>query len=331
MLRFVLVRLGGLVVVLLGLTLAVFLAKAVLPADPVRASLGARASDEVVEAKREELGYNDPLPRQYVRFLGDVAQGDLGDSLRTRRPVTDDIGRFLPATLELALFAAVLAGVLGVLFGLWAAHGGRGSGVARAVLLALGSAPTFLVALLLILLLYRQLAWFPASGRISRSVAVPDRSGFLLLDSVLAGDPAALNDALKHLIMPGLCLAIGPAVAIGRVLRGSLLDVLRADHIRTARSKGLRSRTVLLRHALRNASGPALSMAGLQVGLLLTGVVVVELVFSWPGLGLYTTQSITNADFPAVIGIVLTLGSLYVLMNALVDLLQVSADPRLRT
>jgi peptide/nickel transport system permease protein len=324
-------RVGGLIGVLLALTVAVFTIQAVLPADPVRASLGARATDEQVEAKKEELGYNDPIVVQYVNFVGNVVTGDLGDSLRTRRTVTSDLGRFLPATAELALVAATLACLMGIGLGIWSAHGGRGSAVVRALMLALASAPTFCIALLLILLFYSRLNWLPASGRISRDLAPDERTKFMLIDTLLAGDIKAFIDAVKHLVMPAVCLAIGPAVAISRVLRGSLLEVMQQDHTRTARSKGLSRRAVIIRHGVRNAMGPTLSMAGLQVGLLLTGVVVVELVFAWPGLGLYTTQAIVNADFPAVIGIVLVMGLAYVLINGLVDILQVVADPRLKT
>jgi peptide/nickel transport system permease protein len=310
--------------------LAIFIIQSVLPADPVRASLGARATAEQVAAKRHKLGYDDPIVLQYVHFLGKVVHGDLGDSLRTRRPVRTDLGRFLPATAELAAVSAVLAGALGLLLGIWSARGGRGSGVVRTLMLALASAPTFCVALLMILLFYRQLNWLPASGRIARKLTPAERTRFLLVDTLLDGSGSGFIDAVKHLIMPSICLAIGPAVAIGRVLRGSLLDVMQQDHTRTARSKGLSRRAVIVRHGVRNALGPTLSMAGLQVGLLLTGVVVVELVFAWPGIGLYTTQAISNADFPAVIGIVLVMGVAYVLINSLVDVLQVVADPRLK-
>ena len=328
--RMILVRIGSLLVVLLVLTMVVFVIQAVLPADPVRAAVGGQATEQVVEAKRHELGYDQPLPTQYVNFLGKVVQGDFGDSLRTRRPVLEDISKFAPATLELAFTAALLAGILGIILGLWSAHGGRGSGTARVTMLGLSSAPTFFMAILLILLFYRNLGWAPASGRMSSQYSDSGPSGFLLVDSLLHGNPSQWWDAVRHLVLPAFVLALGPAVAIGRVLRSSLLDVMRQDHVRTARAKGLSERMVVLRHALRNASGPALSMAGLQVGLLLAGVVVVELVFAWPGLGLYTQQSIQQADFPAVIGITLVLGIAYVVINAVVDILQLVADPRLR-
>ncbi|MEZ5231810.1 MAG: ABC transporter permease [Acidimicrobiales bacterium] len=330
MATFILRRVASLVGVLIVLSLAVFVIQTVLPADPVRASLGANASPELVEQKREELGYNDPLTVQYARFVGNVVQGDLSTSLRTKRPVTDDLARFARPTFELAGCAALLALVLGLGLGVWSALGGRTASVARLVMLGAASAPTFFVAIVGILLFYRRLGWLPASGRLDRMTIQTGPTGLYTIDSLLHGNWAWFSSAVKHLILPAFCLAVGPAVAIGRVLRGALLDVLRLDHVRTARSKGLRERTVVLRHGLRNALQPTLSMAGLQVGLLLTGVVVVELVFAWPGLGLYTTQAIQQADFPAVIGIVLVMGVAYVVINALVDIGQVIADPRLR-
>lgn len=327
---FILRRLLSLIGVLVVLSLAVFVIQTVLPADPVRASLGANASPALVEQKREELGYNDPLSVQYARFVGNVLHGDLSTSLRTKRPVTSDLARFAKPTFELAGFAALLALVLGLALGVWSARGGRGAGVARLLMLGAASAPTFFVAIVGILLFYRKLGWLPAGGRLDRMRVAKGPTGLYTVDALLHGDWRWFSSAVKHLILPAFCLAVGPAVAIGRVLRGALMDVLRLDHVRTARAKGLRERTVILRHGLRNALQPTLSMAGLQVGLLLTGVVVVELVFAWPGLGLYTTQAIQQADFPAVIGIVLVMGVAYVVINALVDIGQVIADPRLR-
>jgi peptide/nickel transport system permease protein len=323
-------RLLSLVAVLFALTVAVFIIQTVLPADPVRASIGANASPELVAKKRAELGYDDPIVQQYGRFVSNVVQGDLSESLRTKHSVTSDISRFSRATFELAGFAAVLAGIMGVGLGLWSARGGWGSGIARTVILAAASAPTFFVAIIGILVFYRRLGWLPASGRLDRMPIEDGPTGFYLVDALVHRNGEWFVNALEHLLLPAFCLAIGPAVAIGRVLRGALLDVMRHEHIRTARSKGLSERTVLLRHGLRNSLQPTLGMAGLQVGLLLTGVVVIEQVFAWPGLGLYTTQSIQQADFPAVIGIVLVLGTAYVVINALVDIGQVVADPRLR-
>ena len=321
-------RLVALAGVLAALTFLVFLIQAVLPTDPVKAFFGRHASPVVLAAKRAELGYDDPLPQQYVAFVGRLAEGDLGTSLRTRRPVLDDIGEFLPATAELAVVAGAFAVAGGLALGVVGSRRGPAASAVRVVSVAGSSAPTFLVGIVGILIFYRSLGWLPATGR---GDPVPGPTSWYLVNATLALDPAAWWDAFLHLLMPALALAIGPAVAVGRTLRGSLRDTQRDDHVRLARAKGLGEGRVLSRHSLRNAAGPALSMGGLQVGLLLAGAVVVESVFSWPGLGLYLNQAIEASDFPAVIGVVLVLGTAYVVINALVDVAQVVADPRLRS
>ncbi len=320
-------RLLALVGVLVGLSVLVFVIQAVLPTDPVRAYFGRNVSTDLLAAKRHELGLDRALPEQYVHFVGRLLRGDLGESLRTRRAVTTDIGDFLPATAELALCAAVLAAVFGVALGVIGSRGGVASGGVRLVSVLGSSAPTFLLAIVGILVFYRQLGWLPAVGR-GDSVDGPTR--WFLVDAVLAGDPSAFVDAWKHLVMPATALAIGPAVSVARTLRGSLRDLQREDHVRLARAKGLGEVRILVRHCLRNAAGPSLSMGGLQSGLLLAGTVVVESVFGWPGIGLYLNQAIEASDLPAVVGVVLVLGAIYVVLNAVVDVLQIAADPRLR-
>jgi peptide/nickel transport system permease protein len=321
-------RLVALVGVLAALTFFVFIIQAVLPTDPVKAFFGRHASPEVLAAKKAELGYDDPLPQQYAAFVGRLAAGDLGTSLRTRRPVLDDIGEFLPATAELATVAGLFAAAGGLALGVIGSRRGAGASAVRVASVMGSSAPTFLVGIVGILVFYRSLGWLPATGR---GDPVPGPTSWYLVNATLALDPAAWWDAFLHLLMPAVALAIGPAVAIGRTLRGSLRDALRDDHVRLARAKGLGEGRILARHALRNAAGPGLSMGGLQVGLLLAGAVVVESVFSWPGIGLYLNQAIEASDFPAVIGVVLVLGTAYVVINALVDVAQVVADPRQRS
>lgn len=329
MARFALTRLASLVGILLGLSVVVFLLQAVVPADPVRAMVGASATPQIVEAKRHELGLDQPLPAQYVQFLGRAVQGNLQMSLHTRRPVRTDIAAFLPATLELAAAALAMAVVLGGALGLLTARG-RGTSL-RIGLVASASVPAFLLALLLLIVFYARLRWFPGSGRISAELEAPTGpTGVLTVDGLLAGRLDVVRDALAHLALPALCLALGPAVALGRTLRSSLQTVLGSDHIRTARAKGLTEREVLLRHGVRPALNAPLTMTGLQVGMLLAGVVVIESIFAWPGLGLYTARAITNVDFPAIVGVTLVMGAAYVIVNALVDLAQVAADPRLR-
>jgi peptide/nickel transport system permease protein len=329
MARFTLTRLASLVGILLGLSVIVFLLQAVVPADPVRAMVGASATPQIVEAKRHELGLDRPLPAQYAQFLSRAVRGDLQMSLHTRRPVRTDIAAFLPATLELAATALAMAVVLGGALGLLTARGRATS--LRVGLVASASVPAFLLALLLLIIFYAQLRWFPGSGRISADLEAPTGpTGLLTVDGLLAGRLDVVGDALAHLALPALCLALGPAVALGRTLRSSLQTVLGSDHIRTARAKGLTERGVLLRHAVRPALNAPLTMTGLQVGMLLAGVVVIESIFAWPGLGLYTARAITSVDFPAIVGVTLVMGAVYVIVNALVDLAQVAADPRLR-
>jgi peptide/nickel transport system permease protein len=328
MLRFVVLRTLGALGVLLVLVLAVFVLQQISPADPARSLVGEKASAEILERARERLGLNDPIPVQYLNYVSDVARGDLQMSVATRRPVADDLGEFLPATLELVAVALLLAIVLGVLSGLATAGRWRGAGVTRLVLLCLASLPVFLSALLGIRLFYSVLGWLPATGRSSVQMDTP--TGFFLIDSLFTGDPSVLLDSVQHLVLPAIALSLGPAVAIGRALRSSLTHTMRQDWIRTARSKGLSERRVLLRHGMRNSLNPVLSLGGLQVAYLFGGVLVIEQIFAWPGVGLYTVQAIARADFPAIAGVTLALGVLYVLANTLVDILQAWADPRIR-
>lgn len=324
-------RLLAMVGVLLGLAVIVFILQVLIPADPARAILGAAASPAAVKAKAHQLGYDQPVPIRFVRFMGRLLHGDLQDSLRTRNPVTKDLGTFVPATLELALMASFMAAVLGIGLGLAMAGGMRGRQVVRVTLIAGASMPSFLLALLAILLLYSTLHLLPASGRLSDTLTPPGGpTKLLLVDSLLHLDFNVFWDALRQIFMPALVLALTPAVALARTLNASLEQAMQEDWARTARSKGLRERTILLRHALRNALGPTLTMSGLQLGFLLGGVVVVEQIFAWPGVGLYTDQAIAYADFPAITGVTLVLGAAYVVVNLLVDLAQMWADPRLR-
>jgi peptide/nickel transport system permease protein len=329
MLRFTIKRLLSAIGVLLFLTVVMFLLAKVTPIDPVHAMLGANASPEVVAKERARLGYDRSLPVQYFSYLGGLLHGDLQMSLRTRNPVTKDLASFLPATIELIAFGLLLAVVLGTVLGIAAAGRRRGSGVLRGVLVAGASTPTFLLALVGILIFFSRLGWLPATGRTSLFDAPTGPTGLLTVDGLIHGRFDVVSDALRHLILPGVCVALGPAVAIARVLRSSLISTLRSDHVRTARAKGLRESQVLFRHALRNSSGPALSMGGLQVGLMFSGVIVVETVFAWPGVGLYIVQGIPRADFPAISAVTLVLGVLYVVVNSLVDVLQAAADPRI--
>lgn len=327
MARFLMVRAGSLVAILASLVVVLFVLEQVSPVDPVRARLGANADVEIVERERARLGYDDPLPTQLVRQLVGVARADLGESLRTRNPVAADLAATLPASLELGLATLLLAVLLGGVLGVSTAMGARGAGWLRVLLLGVASIPVFVLAMGGLILWYRQLGWLPATGR-SSLVGLTSPTGLLVIDGLLHGRLDVVVDAVRHLVLPAACLAVGPAVAIGRVLRGGLVDTLEQDHIRTARSKGLGERQVVFRHALRGSLGPTLSMTGLQTGLLLAFLVIVEQIFAWPGVGNYLAQSIPASDFPAVRGVTLLLGVVYLFANAAVDVLQARADPR---
>jgi peptide/nickel transport system permease protein len=328
MLRIIVKRLVSMVIILLVLTAVVFALQKLSHTNPVHAYLGANASAQAIAKESRILGYDRPIIDQYFHYIAGVLHGNLGISLRTRHPVASDLASYLPATVELSLAALFLAIVLGALLGIGSATRWRGAGVFRAVIISGASTPAFLLALLGILFFNGHLHWLPASGDTSYVNAPTGPTGMVVVDALLHGQFAIMWDGIVHLILPALCVAIGPAVSIGRVLRGSLERSLGADFVRTARAKGLTDRVVLFRHALRNSLSAALSMTGLQVGLMFAGVVVIETIFAWPGIGLYTEQSIPVADFPAIAGVTLVLGMAYVVINTIVDILQTVADPR---
>jgi peptide/nickel transport system permease protein len=320
---FIATRLGAMVAILVALTGVMFLLQHISPLDPVKAQMGAQASASAVAARREALGLNEPILVQFWHYLTGAVTGDLGTSYRTRHGVASDLGNFFPATLELALYGIGIALILAVVLAFSTTLNWRGAGALRAILFTGASAPMFLLGILGLIVFYKELGWVPANGRIG----IP--TGLLTVDGLLHGRFDVVADALHHLILPALVIALGPAVAIGRVLRSCLLEDIDSDYARTARSKGLSEGRILAGHVLRNSVGAALSMTGLQVGLMFSGVLVVEQVFGWPGIGQYIAQSIPVADFPAIAGVTLMLGALYVFINTAVDLLQAAADPRI--
>jgi peptide/nickel transport system permease protein len=321
--------LAGLLV-LLVLIAAVFFLRQTSPVDPARAIVGAKASGPVVAAERKKLGLDKPIVTQYVRYVDHVVQGDLGESAVTRRAISTDLSHYIKATLELLLVALAMALVLGLFFGVATALRWRGSGVLRLVMVLGSSLPVFLTALLGIIFFYEKLGWLPATGQTSYAHAPTGPTGFLLIDAVLNGRFDVFWDACVHLILPATCLALAPAVSIGRVLRSSLQQTLRSDYVRTARAKGQREIRVLLAHGLRNSAGPALAMSGVQIAAMFASVLVIEQIFAWPGLGTYAVQAIDIGDYATIAGITLALGAIYVVANIIVDLLQAVADPRIR-
>jgi peptide/nickel transport system permease protein len=325
----ILKRIGAAALIMAILTAVLFWLQRFAAGDPVRARLGPGASQAVVEAARERLGLNDPVLVQYVRYVGGVIHGDLGTSLRTGRPVGDDLTMFFPATAELTIVAFAIALVLASVFAVASALRWPGGRALRAVLTVGGAVPSFLVAIGGIILFYKHLGWLPATERTSLPDAPTGPTGMLTIDALVSGRVDVLFDAWTHLFLPATVLALAPALAIGRVLRSSILVTLAADHVRTARALGLSEVKVMVRHVLRNSVGPTLSMAGLQLGLMFAAVLVVETVFAWPGLGRYVALSIPVDDFPATAGVVLVLAAGYVAVNTVVDILQAAADPRI--
>lgn len=325
---FVIRRIAGLASVLLAMTVVLFTLQQLVPADPARALVGSNAPNSVVEAKRTEMGLDRPLPVQYWRYMVRLARGDLGQSIYSHNPVTRDLARYTPATLELVTAALVIGLLIGTAVALPQALT-RWGGWLRLGLIGATSAPIFLTGLLLALLFWYRLGWLPGGGRISPDDFRLGPTGFMILDSILTGQPRMMLDALSHLALPALTLALPIAVAIARTLSSSLQEVYRQGYIRSAHAKGLSETAVLTRHALRNAVGPALSMVALQVALIFNNILIVEALFSWPGLGLYMVHAFAAADLPAVLGVAMVAAATYLVVAAIVDVLRAVFDPRL--
>lgn len=326
-------RLALLVLVLLGVSVITFAISHLIPSDPARLIAGDFASPETVESIRQELGLDRPLPVQYGRYLASLLRGDLGVSIRSGVPVAAELWRYFPATLELTLVAMVLSGVLGVLFGvLAAAYRDRWPDhVLRLLALTGVSTPSFWLALVLIYVFFGMFGWFPAGGRIDPSLAdFPRVTGLYTVDSLLALRPDAFLSTLHHLLLPAVSLSILNLGAFSRLVRASMLEELGKDYVLTARAAGLSGGSVFCRHALRNALIPFVTVFGLSFGYLLTGAVVTEAVFTWPGMGSYILEAIDSLDFPAIMGFTVFTGALYVLVNLVVDLVYLLLDPRQR-
>jgi len=331
LLRYLLRRLLLFVPVWLGVATAVFLLVR-LSGDPAVAILGDKAPRAVVEEFRRREGLDRPLPAQYASFLADTVRGDLGRSYRTSRPVAQDLREYFPATLELTLVAMVLAVACGVGLGTVAAVKRNGPADAASMVAALVgvSVPVFWLALLAMKGLGEGAGWLPVGGRLSAGTEIHPLTGIYTLDSLLRGDLDALADAVGHLVLPACVLATVPAAIVTRMTRSSLIETLGKDFVRTARAKGLRERTVVARHALRNALVPIVTVVGVHFGLLLGGAVLTETVFGWPGLGKYTVDSVLRRDFHAVQGALLLMATTFVCVNLAVDVLYGFLDPRIR-
>jgi peptide/nickel transport system permease protein len=332
---FIVRRLLYLVPMLVGITLLTFVLSHAVPADPVSANLGDQAASDptIVAAFRHEWGLDKPLYRQYGIYLWRVIHGNLGTSISTRQPVSTDLRQRLPATIELAVAAMLISIVIGIPLGVLSAAR-RDTAVdqsARVISLVGVSVPVFWLALVAIFIFYARLGWAPAPGRLSASMeAPPFHTGFIVIDGMLAGRMDVVKDALGHLVLPALVLSSYSIGVITRMTRGSMLEVLGEDFIRTARAKGVFERRVIVEHAARNSLIPVITIIGLSFGGLLSGAVITETVFSWPGLGLYAFSSATSLDFPAIMGVGIVVAVVYVLVNLLVDVAYALVDPRIR-
>jgi len=334
MTHYIIKRLLNLLPVLLGITLLVFLFLHLIPGDPATVLLGERATPEQVEALREQLGLNQPLPLQYLTFINNLLHLDFGTSIISGIPIIDEIKTRFPATFELSLAAMIVAVILGIPAGVLAAvYKNRPADNITMIGSLLGvSIPVYWLGLLLIYLFAITLNWFPPSGRISIEAGLTFQpiTGFYLLDAILKFDINLLQDVLAHLILPALTLGTIPLAILARITRSSLLEVLSQDYIRTARAKGIPEHWVILRHGLKNALLPVVTIIGLQFGTLLGGAILTETIFSWPGIGSWIYEGILARDYPVVQGGVVVVSIIFVLVNLVVDISYALVDPRIK-
>lgn len=335
MFKYIVKRILSSLVVLLGVVTITFFIARVLPSNPEVKWAGQRATAEQLEAARIELGLDKSLPEQYIIYLGDLLHGDLGKSLNSHQPVTSELKRYIPATLELVLLAFILAIIIGIPLGIYSAkkkdklldHGSRFFSIAAV------SLPTFWVALFLQLIFYKSLQLLPIGGRISAEATIfseiPHITGLYLLDTLLSGNFALFGDALRHIILPCITIALYPIGLVSRMTRSALLEILGEDYITAGRSYGLSETKMLWKYALKNSIGTTATDVALSMGYTLTDTFLVEAIFSWPGIGSYISSAVTSLDYPAIIGVTLFGAICYIVLNLLADII-IASDPRVR-
>ena len=320
---------------LIGVTLLTFVISHTVPSDPLVSNLGQRAMSDpkVVAAFKSEWGLDQPLPVQYLTYLRNLLSGNLGKSIRTRRPVLDDLRAFAPATAELALASIAVGMFVGMTLGVVSAVNRNKpiDHVVRFFSLSGVSLPVFWLALILLYVFYARLGWVSGPGRLDAGLQGPAKiTGFMTIDAIAAGRLDLLRNAISHLILPAVVLGSFASGLISRVTRSAMLEVLGNDYIRTARAKGLRQSAVVFKHALRNALIPVVTVIGLSFANLLAGTVLTERIFAWPGIGGYAFQASTTLDFQAIMGVSLFVGMIFILSNLVVDILYFVLDPRMR-
>ncbi len=332
--RYILRRLLQLVPVLLGISLLVFAFLHLIPGDPAVTMLGDRATPAALEVLRERMGLNEPLPLQYLTFLGNLLKFDLGTSIFTGVPIVEEIRTKWPATFELSIVAMLIALIIGIPAGVMAAV--RKNSLVDNLMMSgslLGvSMPVYWLGLLLVYLFAVNLQWLPPSGRIGINVGYDFEpiTGFFIFDALIQGNFKALSDVLSHLLLPAITLSTIPLAIIARITRSAMLEVLSQDYIRTARSKGLKEFLVIGKHALKNAMLPVVTIVGLEFGTLLGGAILTETIFSWPGIGSWIYGGILQRDYPIVQGGVVFVAFVFVLINLLVDISYAFLDPRIQ-
>lgn len=328
-------RLGLAALVLFGVMVVTFVVSRVVPSNPAALYAGPHPRPEQVAAFEVKLGLDKPLPVQFVRYVGDVLRGDFGESFQSRRLITTDLKVFLPATLELVIGASLLALVIGIPFGVLS--GARRSGwldqSTRMISIGGVSIPTFWLGLMLQLLFFGWLGWLPLGGRLSTMVTlyhpIETITGFYIIDAAVSGNWVAWWDTLHHLILPTVVLATYPIGLTIRMTRAAMVEVLTEPYIDAARAAGLPPRIILFRLAIKNAIIPTLTVLGLTFAYSITGAFFTELIFSWPGVGKYVTEAIIRVDFPVVMAVTIVVTVIYITINIIVDMIQVTLDPRI--
>lgn len=332
MVRFVFRRIVLLVLVLFGMSLITFTMSHLVPGNPARLLAGQHASQEQVDAIAKLYGLDRPLPEQYWVYVTGLIRGNFGLSMTTRRPVAKDLAQYLPATLELTSLAMVLVIFLGIPLGVLAAvsRGRMVDHIIRIVTIGGVSLPVFWLGIALQIIFFRWIPILPIGGRLGiTDIPPPHVTGAYTIDALLAGQWHTFTSALVHLLLPASTLALGSMAVVTRMMRASAIEVLGSDYVRTARAKGVFEWIVLRRHVFKNAMLPTTTVIGLQIGVLLAGNVLIEVVFNWPGIGLYAVNAIRYLDYAAIMGVTLVISVIYVTANLIVDLLYVVLDPRI--
>jgi ABC-type dipeptide/oligopeptide/nickel transport system permease component len=334
-LEFVLRRIGTSIFVLIGVTVITFLIARVVPSNPAALYIGPKARQADIDRVTKQLGLDQPLPVQYTVYIKELLHGDLGTSISTKRPITQELADRIPATLELLFAGMFLAVLFGVPLGVLSARSqGRPLDFSvRIIAIAGVSMPAFFLGLILQIIFFRNLHLLPLAGRVDADLRFSHPlsliTHFILLDSLLTGNWITFKDSVYHLVLPAITLAAYPMGLVARMTRAAMLETLEQDYIRTARAYGIKDRIIIYLYALKNAINPTLTVIGLTFAFALTGTFFVEIIFNWPGLGLFTVRSLLNVDYPAIMGMTLFGAVGYVLINLVVDLLQAWIDPRI--